>query len=550
MRNFFFLAALLLLWQAAAQTDISPADWQADLKFLQQTVHKDYPFLFKKTTAKEFDAAVATFHQEIPDLQDHEVLIGFAKIVGLFKYGHTRLGFRESPVPYHRLPLNLYQFSDGLYIIGAHKDYTEIVGAKITAIEGTPTEEVLKAIYPVVPVENEQYFKAYGGIYMLIPEVLHAQGITEKLQQNIDFELEKDGKSFRTTIAASDNLEPPLRYGELKPESDWVGVRDQSQNPNYLKNLEKIYYYEYLPEEKTVYVRQSQIQDDSLENIPAFYKRVFKFIEDNDVEKFILDVRLNGGGNNYKNKPVVTGIIENKKINQQGKFFVIIGRRTFSACQNLVNELSNYTNAIFVGEPTAENINFYGDNRRVELPNTKLPVYLSFAWWQDKPQWENAPYTSPHLAVEASFDDYKANRDPVLEAALTFSENNFITDPMGYLTTLFMENKLEELEAETLRMVNDPAYRFFQFEQEFNKAGYNLMNAAQLDGALYVFQMNTNLFPESANTWDSLAEANWKAGNLEKATEYYNKAISLDPTGATGDNAKRMLLEMEQDVKH
>jgi len=550
MRNFFFLAALLLLWQAAAQTDISPADWQADLKFLQQTVHQDYPFLFKKTTAKEFDAAVATFHQEIPDLQDHEVLIGFAKIVGLFKYGHTRLGFRESPVPYHRLPLNLYQFSDGLYIIGAHKDYTEIVGAKITAIEGTPTEEVLKAIYPVVPVENEQYFKAYGGIYMLIPEVLHAQGITEKLQQNIDFELEKDGKSFRTTIAASDNLEPPLRYGELKPESDWVGVRDQSQNPNYLKNLEKIYYYEYLPEEKTVYVRQSQIQDDSLENIPAFYKRVFKFIEDNDVEKFILDVRLNGGGNNYKNKPVVTGIIENKKINQQGKFFVIIGRRTFSACQNLVNELSNYTNAIFVGEPTAENINFYGDNRRVELPNTKLPVYLSFAWWQDKPQWENAPYTSPHLAVEASFDDYKANRDPVLEAALTFSENNFITDPMGYLTTLFMENKLEELEAETLRMVNDPAYRFFQFEQEFNKAGYNLMNAAQLDGALYVFQMNTNLFPESANTWDSLAEANWKAGNLEKATEYYNKAISLDPTGATGDNAKRMLLEMEQDVKH
>ena len=43
--------------------------------------------------------------------------------------------------------------------------------------------------------------------------------------------------------------------------------------------------------------------------------------------------------------------------------FVIIGRRTFSACQNLVNELDNYTNAIFIGEPTAENINFYGDTR-------------------------------------------------------------------------------------------------------------------------------------------------------------------------------------------
>lgn len=545
MRNFFFLVALLLLWQAPAQQMITSSQWQEDLRFLQSTVHKDYPFLFKKTTAKEFDAEVEQFHKAIPKMQDHEVLVGFAKIIGLFKYGHTRVGFRDGPVPFHRLPLNLYQFPDGLYIIGAHKDYGDIVGAKITAIEGTPTAEVLKAIYPVVPVENEQFFKAYGGIYLVIPEVLHAQGITKTLKQKISVDLEKDGKSFKSIIDATNNLRPPLQYGEVKPNTDWVSIRDLANDPLYLKNLEKIYYYEYLPEEKAVYVRQSQIQDDSLEHIPAFYDRVFKFIENNEVEKFILDVRLNGGGNNYKNKPVVTGIIENKKINQQGKLFVIIGRRTFSACQNLVNELSNYTNAIFVGEPTAENINFYGDNRRVELPKSKLPVYLSFAWWQDKPQWENGPYTSPHLAAEANFDDYKSNRDPVLEAALNFSDDNFIIDPMGYLTGLFMENKFEELEAETLRMVNDPAYRFFQFEQEFNKAGYNLLGAGQLEGALYVFQINTKLYPESANTWDSLAEANWKAGNLEKAKEYYNKAINLDPKGATGDNARRMLLEMD-----
>jgi len=549
MKTLLTLVVCVLFLQLPAQTSITHADWQADLKFLQHTIHKDYPFLFKKTSPKDFDVAIEKFNKAIPKMQDHEVLVGFAKIIGMFKYGHTRVGFREGPVSYHKLPLNLYQFPDGLYITGAHKDYASVVGTKITAIEGMPTKEALKAIYPVVPVENEQFFKAYAGIYLAIPEILHAQGITKTLQQNISLSLEKEGNTFTSVISATSNLDTPVQYGELKPGNDWVGARDQSQNPLYLKNLEKIYYYEYLPEQKAVYVRHSQIQDDPSENIPAFYDRVFNFIENNEVEKLILDVRLNGGGNNYKNKPIVTGIIEHKKVNQKGKFFVIIGRCTFSACQNLVNELSNYTNAIFVGEPTAENINFYGDNRRVELPKSKLPVYLSFAWWQDKPQWENGPYTAPHLAVDMSFEDYKANRDPVLETALSFSDTNFIIDPMAYLTGLFMEKKFEELEAETSRMVKDPAYRFFQFEQEFNKAGYNMLGSGQTEGALYVFQMNSKLFPESANTWDSLAEAFWKAGNLEKAKEYYNKAIGLDPKGATGDNARRMLREIEMGPK-
>ncbi len=57
--------------------------------------------------------------------------------------------------------------------------------------------------------------------------------------------------------------------------------------------------------------------------------------------------------------------------------------------------------------------------------------------------------------------------------------------------------------------------------------------------------MNTQLFPESANAWDSLAEAYWKAGAIDKAKEYYKKAVSLDPNGNIGANAMRMLKEME-----
>ncbi|MCE7924732.1 MAG: tetratricopeptide repeat protein [Haliscomenobacteraceae bacterium CHB4] len=546
MKNIFsFLISGFLLAHLSAQTTLSPADWQADLRFLQHTVHEDYSFLFKKIGAPAWDANVEELYAAIPALQPHEILAGFGRIVASFQYGHTDVGWRQSPVKYHVVPLNLYWFSDGIYIEGAHKEYAQILGAKVLKVEGMRVEDAIEAIRPLIPAENEQYFKAHGLDFLCVPEALHAQRVTKILKNSITLTLEQNGKSFEQTFAAADAYRFPRQYGFVSLKDDWVSVRDQNATPLYLKNLDKIYYFEYLPEHKTVYVRHSQIQDDPSEHIPAFYQRVFDFIEKNDVERLVLDVRLNGGGNNYKNKPIVTGIIRTEKINQPGKLFVLIGRRTFSACQNLVNELSNYTNAIFVGEPTAENINFYGDNRQVVLPNSKLPVYLSFAWWQDKPQWENDDWLTPHLAVDMAFDDYRSNRDPVLEAALAFSDKSPILDPMAYLRELFVAGKLDQVRAEAEQMVKNPQYRYVNFESKFNQAGYDLLRGGKTESALFVFQLNTQLFPRSANAWDSLAEACWRAKQKDKAVEYYNKAIALDPNGNVGENARQMLKEIE-----
>ena len=537
--TFFF--AFLISCQFSAQNTMSSSDWQKDLRFLQTTVHEDYPFLFKKITGKQFDEKVDQLFDAIPEMEEHEIVAGLARIVSSFEYGHTSINFSNSPVKFHLLPFNLYHFSDGVFIEGIHKDYDRALGAKITHVEGVPIDEGLLAIRPVVPAENDQFFKGYGLRYLGIPEVLHAQKVIKTLKKEIAFTLEKNGQSFEQKIRAVDFQRLPSAYGFIRPGGDWRSVRNQNQTPYYIKRLNKIYYYEYLPDTKTVYVRHSQIQDDADQDIPTFYNKLFDFIDKNEVDRLVLDVRLNGGGNNYKNKPIITGIIRSKKINELGKLFVIIGRRTFSACQNLVNELDNYTNALFVGEPTSENINFYGDNRQVVLPNSNMPVSLSFAWWQDKPQWENAPWTTPDLAVEMSFDDYRFNRDPILEAALSFSSADFILNPMAHLTKLFESNKLDEVEKEAEQMVLDPRYRFFNFEGEFNQAGYNLMNNNRIKEAIFVFQMNSRFFPESANCYDSLAEAYLKANDTDKAVKFYEKAIQLDSEGRIGENARTML---------
>ncbi len=547
--SFTALIIAVIAHVSIGQSSLSTSQWQHDLRFLQNTIHKDYTFLFKKTTAEDFDRLVEELHGDIPDMQDHEIIVGLARVVASFEYGHTSIGlsgwWEREAFNFHQMPYNIIRYEDGFFIQGTSEEYPNALGARVLEVEGIPVDIATEKVKPAFPSENDQFFKAYGMSFLGTPEILHAQGVTNTLKNEITLTLEKAGETFEQSFQTMNEKGFPGRYGHITEGNGWLDARDNSTDPLYLKNLDRIYFFEYLPDQKTVYVRHSQIQDDSTETIPEFYTRVFDFIAENDVEKMVLDVRLNGGGNNYKNKPIVTGVIKSK-INAPGKFFVITSGKTFSACQNLVNELDNYTEAIFVGEPTGENINFYGDNRRVVLPNSRIPVFLSFAWWQDKPQWENDDWLAPHIYKEMTFADYVANRDPVLQAALEFDLDDFILDPMQHLTDLYMSGQVDQLRTDAAKIVSDPVYRFFDFEGEFNRVGYNLLQSGDAQTAVFVFEMVAGFFPDSANAWDSLAEGHWKNGNTERAIELYNKAIAMDPDGPVGANAREMLKKITE----
>jgi cytochrome c-type biogenesis protein CcmH/NrfG len=65
----------------------------------------------------------------------------------------------------------------------------------------------------------------------------------------------------------------------------------------------------------------------------------------------------------------------------------------------------------------------------------------------------------------------------------------------------------------------------------------------RLAEAIAVFLLNTELFPESSNTWDSLGEAYMEAGETELAIANYEKSLALDPTNS---NAATMLERLRE----
>ncbi len=80
-------------------------------------------------------------------------------------------------------------------------------------------------------------------------------------------------------------------------------------------------------------------------------------------------------------------------------------------------------------------------------------------------------------------------------------------------------------------------------ERQMNRLGYDLLRLKRTEDAIVIFERNTRDHPESANVWDSLAEAYLTAGKKEKAIEFYRKSLALDPENT---NAAEKIKEIEE----
>ncbi|MDC0008375.1 tetratricopeptide repeat protein, partial [bacterium] len=212
----------------------------------------------------------------------------------------------------------------------------------------------------------------------------------------------------------------------------------------------------------------------------------------------------------------------------------------------LTNEIENYTEAILVGEPTAENKNFYGDTRPVQLPNSRITANLSYAWWQDKPQWENKDWTIPHIAKTMRFEDYVHNKDVVLDAALNYTQTNFILDPGEHLRQLFIAGKFEEFKTTGFQLVHDPAYKYYDFEKEFADAGNRLISIGNADGGMYILELVSEFYPKSVGALYNLATSQEQLKQFDKARESYKKLIELEPHSILGQSAKKKLESLKE----
>jgi hypothetical protein len=184
--------------------------------------------------------------------------------------------------------------------------------------------------------------------------------------------------------------------------------------------------------------------------------------------------------------------------------------RTFHQAQEFFAKHTELKRTLFFSLGNeGERVNPMGENF-VGLQNTLTAgLPKGFIWKSERYPDEDHGSTvlrAHYAGLRTVFSDWQVPRDEktgILGGGLTGLEQHFrkLSDRYGYKIPV-------------------P-------ENAMNQLGYQLMGWKKLDEAIAAFQRNVELYPASANTYDSLGEGLEAAGKYEAATQNFQKAVEI-----------------------
>jgi hypothetical protein len=525
---------------APSSDSSSVRQWREDLAYLSRELPRRHQNLFHTISRQQFDSALAALDRKLPGLARHQVIVELARLVALVGDGHTNVApTRDPKIGFQTYPVRLYFFKDGLFIRGALTARADLVGAKVLRIGRLTADEAYLAVRELIGRDNEMNARFFAPFLLAMPEVLHAIGAIDE-PGAVPLLLEQAGT--RTVAVLRPSGPAPMMPSDTDvswmQEDGWVDMRgpDGPGTPLWLRGDPRDpLRLEYLPESRTAYVQYNKVGDAPAETIADFAERLRAFVDSAPVNRVVLDLRLNRGGDGTLNQPLVLSLIRSPKLEGPGHLFVIIGRSTFSAAQFLVHDLEEYTDAVFVGEPTAGKPNSYGDSRRITLPNSGITVRASVYHWQRTHPLDTRPWKGPDIAAELTSREYRANVDPALREILAWKPEPSLAERMR---DAFAAGDSAGALRLHLTYKTDPRHAYTDTEVELNALGYELLRQGRHQAAIAVLQLNSADHPGSSNAFDSLGEAYMEAGRREEAVRSYERALALDPAN---ENARQML---------
>lgn len=396
-RTAVLFAALALTGCSSGERSAGPTTTgkaAADVSYLVQRIEEIHPDPWHAISEADFKAAAMSLEGEIDGLNPDEQLVELMRLTALLgeRDGHSGIFPLDAAHERtsHLYPLRLYEFSDGIFVVDAI-DQPELVGARVVSIAGRPVEEVLDAVRPLVPADNEMSRRARLAQYIVVEEVLRGLGFSGS-----DFGL--DGETVTLDPVEADVYAAAFEdlFHPMVPQ----GLPRRAEPPYLARRLEDRWMAR-LP--RAVYAAYNL----TLEDTTGFGAEVARTAP----KPVILDLRHNPGGNNGTYPPLLEAL-------RDRKITALIGRTTFSAAGNFITELEQSADVLFIGEPSGAAPNLYGDPVPVELPAMGWTAQVAGVYWEKSTPDDLRVAIEPDVRVDLSSEDFFAGRDPVLRAAL------------------------------------------------------------------------------------------------------------------------------------
>jgi hypothetical protein len=404
------LAAALALAQAAdLASDERVAGWTSDLDHWLAALEREH-YVFRESGIPDaLYARADRLRERIPELSDQRILVELQGCASLAGDGHTYVLPFAPRVETTALPLQLWFFADGVFVIGAAAGHERWIGSEVLALGTTPADELVARLADYVSRDNEHGMRWMGPAFLTLTGMLAAiaEGVTAEAIP-VTFRT-PDGARAEVVLAPVPPA-PAASTGGL-PKLHPSRLPGAPPPPLWLRDVAREHWLEPL-DEGTLYVQFNQVRDAPDESLAAFAARLARELDARAPARLVVDVRHNNGGNSHLFPPLLD-VLEA----YSGELVVLMGRNTFSAAQNFIAQDERRTDAVFAGEPSSSCPNFVGEETEDVLPWSGARGSISNRYHENAPGDERA-WIEPDVVLELSSADYFANRDPLLERVL------------------------------------------------------------------------------------------------------------------------------------
>lgn len=398
--------ALLLPGVAIAQPTPREVGWRTDLDELVRRLRSEHEVYRSAALPDGFEAAVASVASLAPHASDERMLVELLRLSARAGDGHTYvLPMGAARVPARALPVRIYAFSDGLFIVSSPEDRA-LEGAEVRSLGGVPASALLTRVAPYISRDNEQ------GVRWIGPILLPLAGMIEAITGRAP------GDSA-TLVVRHPGARPRTVRLPFRPVPRMRGLPKLVAPPNvapptWLTRVETAHRLERLSN-GALWVPFNQVEDAPNAPLSAFATRLDSALATGPCA-VIVDVRHNNGGNADLLPPLLD-VLARHEGRRPGRIAIITGRNTFSAAQIFISLADARIHPLFVGEPSSSRPNFVGEENARPLPWSGGILSVSNRRHESIPGDRRA-FIAPALPVPERATDYFAGRDAALEATL------------------------------------------------------------------------------------------------------------------------------------
>jgi hypothetical protein len=348
-------------------------------------------------------------------MSDVQIELAMMRLVASLGDGHTILAGAPRPEYAQTLPVKFELFREGLFVTAVDPAYRRLLGARVLAMDGHDVAKVMAAVAPYISRDNDYFLAAIEPYRLRNVPFLHGLGLTASADRVTLRVTTLDGRTGDFSVSTTPDH--PDIWNTLPSPSGWVNLYQvlPKAPPPYVTRTNENYWFEYESSEKLVYFQYNKVIDANTESLAAFAQRLGAFVASHDVEKLVIDMRWNNGGDTFLNQPLLRAL-SCAAIDRQGSVFVIVGPRTFSAGLNAADYFQRDLHAVVIGEPTGGKPNAPGDETFFTLPYSKVAVNFSNVYWESGWPQDARWSIAPDIYTPRTFAQYLDADDPALDA--------------------------------------------------------------------------------------------------------------------------------------